>query len=158
MARLLCDDITTERFTPVAFIDGSELILNFDEHVLSNQMKFGVVQQKFGQTTEEELFANAQSTPAFDEFLDVLGDRVRLKNFDGYRGGLDTTHNQTGVESVYTRYKSREIMFHVSTLLPFTVGDPQQLQRKRFVGNDIVSIIFQVSRRSLHVVCAVCNV
>ncbi len=34
-------------------------------------------------------------------------------------------------------------MFHVSTLLPYTVGDPQQLQRKRHVGNDIVAIVFQ---------------
>lgn len=35
-------------------------------------------------------------------------------------------------------------MFHVSTLLPYTVGDLQQLQRKRHIGNDIVAIIFQV--------------
>jgi RAP1 GTPase activating protein 1 len=34
-------------------------------------------------------------------------------------------------------------MFHVSTLLPYTVGDAQQLQRKRHIGNDIVAIIFQ---------------
>lgn len=34
-------------------------------------------------------------------------------------------------------------MFHVSTLLPYTVGDAQQLQRKRHIGNDIVTIIFQ---------------
>lgn len=34
-------------------------------------------------------------------------------------------------------------MFHVSTLLPYTEGDPQQLQRKRHIGNDIVAIVFQ---------------
>ena len=34
-------------------------------------------------------------------------------------------------------------MFHVSTLLPYTVGDTQQVQRKRHVGNDIVAIVFQ---------------
>lgn len=38
---------------------------------------------------------------------------------------------------------SREIMFHVSTLLPYTVGDAQQLQRKRHIGNDIVAVVFQ---------------
>ncbi|CAK5057246.1 unnamed protein product [Meloidogyne enterolobii] len=31
-------------------------------------------------------------------------------------------------------------MFHVSTLLPYTAGDTQQLQRKRHIGNDIVAI------------------
>lgn len=42
-------------------------------------------------------------------------------------------------------------MFHVSTMLPFTVGDTQQLQRKRHIGNDIVAIIFQVSASLLQV-------
>ncbi|KAM4016695.1 LOW QUALITY PROTEIN: rap1 GTPase-activating protein 1 [Anomaloglossus baeobatrachus] len=34
-------------------------------------------------------------------------------------------------------------MFHVSTKLPYTEGDAQQLQRKRHIGNDIVAIVFQ---------------
>ena len=34
-------------------------------------------------------------------------------------------------------------MFHVSTLLPYTENDSQQLQRKRHIGNDIVAVIFQ---------------
>lgn len=37
------------------------------------------------------------------------------------------THGQTGVESVYTIFRDREIMFHVSTKLPFTEGDTQQV-------------------------------
>ena len=34
-------------------------------------------------------------------------------------------------------------MFHVSTLLPHTESEPQQLQRKRHIGNDIVAVVFQ---------------
>merc|ERR1719461_839964 len=34
-------------------------------------------------------------------------------------------------------------MFHVSTLLPFSDSDQQQLQRKRHIGNDIVGVVFQ---------------
>merc|ERR1719259_995537 len=34
-------------------------------------------------------------------------------------------------------------MYHVATLLPFSETDSQQLQRKRHIGNDIVSIVFQ---------------
>lgn len=37
------------------------------------------------------------------------------------------THGQTGAESVYTIFRDREIMFHVSTKLPFTEGDAQQV-------------------------------
>ncbi|TMS34511.1 hypothetical protein L596_002089 [Steinernema carpocapsae] len=143
MAKLLCDDVTTEKFVPVAFPGGTEMILQYDEHTLADTYKFGILYQKFGQTSEEEIFGNAVTTPAFDEFLDILGDRVQLQNFSGFRGGLDIQHGQTGNESVYTQFKQKEIMFHVSTLLPFTVGDTQQLQRKRHIGNDIVAIVFQ---------------
>ena len=34
-------------------------------------------------------------------------------------------------------------MFHVAPLLPYTENDPQQLQRKRHIGNDIVAVVFQ---------------
>lgn len=60
-----------------------------------------------------------------------------------YRGGLDIQNGHTGDTAVYEVFKKREIMFHVSTLLPYTENDPQQLQRKRHIGNDIVSIVFQ---------------
>ena len=33
-------------------------------------------------------------------------------------------------------------MFHVSSLLPYEKTDPQKLQRKRHVGNDIVCVVF----------------
>ena len=36
-----------------------------------------------------------------------------------------------------------ELMFHVSTLLPFSPTNRQQLQRKRHIGNDMVTIVFQ---------------
>ncbi len=56
---------------------------------------------------EEEVFGNATHSAAMDEFLDLLGDRVSLKDFQGYRGGLDISHGQTGEETVYTVYKER---------------------------------------------------
>lgn len=34
-------------------------------------------------------------------------------------------------------------MFHVSTLLPYSKTERQQLERKRHIGNDIVTIVFQ---------------
>lgn len=33
-------------------------------------------------------------------------------------------------------------MFHVSTQLPYERHDPQKLQRKRHIGNDIVCVVF----------------
>uniref|UniRef100_A0AAQ5Y974 Rap-GAP domain-containing protein n=1 Tax=Amphiprion ocellaris TaxID=80972 RepID=A0AAQ5Y974_AMPOC len=121
----------------------SRLIVNYDEHDVNNTFKFGVIYQRFGQMSEEELFRNNEETPAFTEFLQLLGDTVELQDFKGFRGGLDVSHGQTGSQSIYTVHRQQEIMFHVSTKLPFTEGDAQQLQRKRHIGNDIVAVVFQ---------------
>uniref|UniRef100_A0A4W3HQQ5 RAP1 GTPase activating protein n=1 Tax=Callorhinchus milii TaxID=7868 RepID=A0A4W3HQQ5_CALMI len=143
MAKLVCEEVNVDRFFPVLYPKASRLVVAFDEHVISNNFKFGVIYQKFGQTSEEELFTNTEESPAFVEFLELLGDKVELQDFKGFRGGLDVAHGQTGTESVYCNFRSKEIMFHVTTKLPYTEGDTQQLQRKRHVGNDIVAIVFQ---------------
>ncbi|KAM6946763.1 rap1 GTPase-activating protein 1 isoform 1-T1 [Lycodopsis pacificus] len=143
MAKLVCEEVNVDRFYPVLYPKASQLIITFDEHVISNNFKFGVIYQKFGQTSEEELFGNMEESPSFVEFLELLGHRIELHDFRGFRGGLDVTHGQTGTESIYTSFHSKEIMFHVSTKLPYTEGDSQQLQRKRHIGNDIVAIMFQ---------------
>ncbi|XP_027964903.1 rap1 GTPase-activating protein 2 isoform X5 [Eumetopias jubatus] len=143
IAKAFCDDAAGLKFNPVLYPKASQMIVSYDEHDVNNTFKFGVIYQKARQTLEEELFGNNEESPAFKEFLDLLGDTITLQDFKGFRGGLDVTHGQTGVESVYTIFRDREIMFHVSTKLPFTEGDAQQLQRKRHIGNDIVAIIFQ---------------
>ncbi|XP_067864432.1 rap1 GTPase-activating protein 2-like isoform X2 [Heptranchias perlo] len=143
IAKLLCDDLTCVKFFPVLYPKASQLIVTYDEHEINNNFKFGVIYQKFRQTTEAELFGNNEESPDFKEFLNLLGDTIVLQDFKGFRGGLDVAHGQTGSESVYTTFKDREIMFHVSTKLPFTEGDTQQLQRKRHIGNDIVALVFQ---------------
>uniref|UniRef100_A0A672L765 Rap1 GTPase-activating protein 2-like n=1 Tax=Sinocyclocheilus grahami TaxID=75366 RepID=A0A672L765_SINGR len=143
LAKLLCEDIVGLRFSPVLYPKGSQLIVNYDEHELNNTFKFGVIYQKFGQTSEEELFGNNEETPAFTEFLRMLGDCVELQDFKGFRGGLDVSHGQTGSQSVYTVFRGQELMFHISTKLPYTEGDAQQVQRKRHIGNDIVAAVFQ---------------
>ncbi|XP_008057632.1 rap1 GTPase-activating protein 2, partial [Carlito syrichta] len=143
IAKAFCDDAVGLKFNPVLYPKASQMIVSYDEHDVNNTFKFGVIYQKARQTLEEELFGNNEESPAFKEFLDLLGDTITLQDFKGFRGGLDVTHGQTGLESVYTTFRDREIMFHVSTKLPFTEGDAQQLQRKRHIGNDIVAIIFQ---------------
>ncbi|GBP48698.1 Rap1 GTPase-activating protein 1 [Eumeta japonica] len=109
---------------------------------IKSELKVGVIYVKEGQYTEEEILDNNENSPLFEEFLQVLGDKVRLKGFDRYKGGLDTVHDLTGLYSVYTNWRGIEIMFHVSTLLPYERHDPQKLQRKRHIGNDIVCVVF----------------
>lgn len=120
-----------------------EALLRLDDLGVHNKFKIGVLYCRAGQTTEEEMYNNESAGPAFSEFLEILGQRVRLKDFDKYRGGLDRKTDSTGLYSVYTQYRDLEVMFHVSTLLPFTPNNRKQLLRKRHIGNDIVTIIFQ---------------
>ncbi|XP_075851577.1 signal-induced proliferation-associated 1-like protein 2 [Microcebus murinus] len=121
----------------------SEQLLKLDEQGLSFQHKIGILYCKAGQSTEEEMYNNETAGPAFEEFLDLLGQRVRLKGFSKYRAQLDNKTDSTGTHSLYTTYKDYELMFHVSTLLPYMPNNRQQLLRKRHIGNDIVTIVFQ---------------
>ncbi|XP_035411009.1 GTPase-activating Rap/Ran-GAP domain-like protein 3 isoform X42 [Cygnus atratus] len=54
----------------------------------------------------------------------------------------------TGTCSIYTVYQGHEIMFHVSTMLPYSRENKQQVERKRHIGNDIVTIVFQEGEES----------
>ncbi|XP_016148729.1 signal-induced proliferation-associated protein 1 [Sinocyclocheilus grahami] len=120
-----------------------DTLLKLDEQGLNFQHKVGIMYCRAGQSTEEDMYNNESAGPEFDEFLDLLGERVRLKDWEKYRAQLDTKTDSTGTHSLYTRYQDYEIMFHVSTMLPYTPNNTQQLLRKRHIGNDIVTIVFQ---------------
>lgn len=60
-----------------------------------------------GQSTEEEMYNNEMAGPALEEFLQLLGDKVRLKGFTKYRAQLDTkSKNQ------YTQHSSQNTHTH----------------------------------------------
>ncbi|XP_054426843.1 signal-induced proliferation-associated protein 1 [Pteronotus mesoamericanus] len=118
-------------------------LLTLDEQVLSFQRKVGILYCRAGQGSEEEMYNNQEAGPAFMQFLTLLGDVVRLKGFESYRAQLDIKTDSTGTHSLYTTYQDHEIMFHVSTMLPYTPNNQQQLLRKRHIGNNIVTVVFQ---------------
>ncbi|KAM4628293.1 signal-induced proliferation-associated 1-like protein 3 [Polymixia lowei] len=121
----------------------TEQLLKLDEQGLSQKHKVGVLLCRAGQSTEEEMYNNEEASPAFSAFLELLGEQVLLKGFSKYAAQLDTKTDSTGTHSLYTTYQGYEVMFHVSTMLPYMPSNPQQLLRKRHIGNDIVTIIFQ---------------
>nr|XP_020491759.1 signal-induced proliferation-associated 1-like protein 3 isoform X1 [Labrus bergylta] len=121
----------------------TEQLLKLDEQGLSQKHKVGVLLCRAGQSTEEEMYNNEGASPAFSAFLELLGEQVLLKGFTKYAAQLDTKTDSTGTHSLYTAYQGYEVMFHVSTMLPYMPNNPQQLLRKRHIGNDIVTIIFQ---------------
>jgi hypothetical protein len=118
-------------------------LIELDEQYIIKNHKVGILLCKAGQSSEEDMYNNKETTPAFDEFLQLIGKKVRLKGFTGYRGGLDNANDTTGTHSLHAKFRDKEIMFHVSTLLPYSSNDRQQLTRKRHIGNDLVTIVFQ---------------
>ncbi|XP_076140081.1 GTPase-activating Rap/Ran-GAP domain-like protein 3 isoform X4 [Alosa pseudoharengus] len=118
-------------------------LLVLEEQEGSVNFKFGVLFAKDGQLTDDEMFSNEMGSESFEKFLNLLGDTICLQGWAGYRGGLDTKNDTTGMNSIYTVYQGHELMFHVSTMLPYSKENKQQVERKRHIGNDIVTIVFQ---------------
>ncbi|XP_018417580.1 PREDICTED: GTPase-activating Rap/Ran-GAP domain-like protein 3 isoform X3 [Nanorana parkeri] len=123
-------------------------LLVLEEQEGSVNFKFGVLYAKDGQLTDDEMFSNEAGSESFQKLLNLLGDTITLKSWIGYRGGLDTKNDTTGTHSIYTVYQGHEIMFHVSTMLPYSKENKQQVERKRHIGNDIVTIVFQEGEES----------
>jgi hypothetical protein len=113
----------------------------FENSGIVKTYKIGVLYWKENQD-ENEAFSN-QHSEEFDDFLKILGDKIQLKGWDKFRGGLNVTDDVTGSESVFVEHEGFEVMYHVSTLLPLHESDVQKLERKRHLGNDIVIVIFK---------------
>ena len=50
--------------------------------------KVGLMYCRNGQQTEEEMYNNEEGGAAFNEFLELIGQKVRLKGFNKYKAGL----------------------------------------------------------------------
>ncbi|KAI9318990.1 hypothetical protein BX666DRAFT_1922017 [Dichotomocladium elegans] len=133
-----------KEFSPEATIlSGTEKeLLRFDEMTVPKHYKFGVLHVQEGQDTEELWFANSELTKEFEQFLGLVGERVELKGYTGYAGGLDTRAGESGEVSYVSKWRNHEIMFHVGPLMPLREHDQQQVHRKRYIGNDIVCLVF----------------
>lgn len=131
---------------PLYEIKGQEIIENLrhmeDRHLIK-AYKFGIVYCKENQVDENDMFSNQKKSKEFEEFLNWIGEKIQLKGYKGYKGGLDVVNNTTGIHSYKTEFEGFDIMFHVSTELPFDKKNPQQVERKRHIGNDVVVIVFQ---------------
>jgi len=122
-----------------------ELLTYEEKQLPQRNYKFGVLYCKPNQTKENDIYGNLdeESSKPYQDFLAFLGERITLKGWDKYRAGLDVVSNNTGTHSVYYCYHEYQIMYHVATLLPNQPADEQKVERKRHIGNDVVTIVFK---------------
>ncbi|GAN02316.1 DNA helicase [Mucor ambiguus] len=116
--------------------------LRYDEIGIPKSYKFGVLTVGEGQQTEEEWFSNTGLSIGFDKFLNIIGKPVKLKGYQGYAAGLDTKTDESGEMTFASTWRDHEIIYHVAALMPLRQHDVQQVHRKRYIGNDIVCIVF----------------
>lgn len=118
-------------------------MLELESQYFSRQYKFGLLYVKDGQHHENDFYANREGSADYQEFLDFLGPTVDMYKWDRFNGGLNTNH--PGTRAIYVEFEKMEIIFHVATLIEAAdpKEDPQQIERKRHLGNDVVLLIFK---------------
>eukprot|EP00010_Vexillifera_abyssalis_P007037 CAMPEP_0201546318 /NCGR_PEP_ID=MMETSP0173_2-20130828/2633_1 /ASSEMBLY_ACC=CAM_ASM_000268 /TAXON_ID=218659 /ORGANISM="Vexillifera sp., Strain DIVA3 564/2" /LENGTH=470 /DNA_ID=CAMNT_0047954945 /DNA_START=128 /DNA_END=1537 /DNA_ORIENTATION=- len=106
---------------------------------------FGVLYASASALTEDDIYSNNDPSPDYTYFLEnILGEKISLLGWEKYRAGLDVKETKsTGTHSIYTEIHGYQVMYHVSTMLPFSANNAQQLARKRHIGNDIVVIVYK---------------
>eukprot|EP01091_Cochliopodium_minus_P017181 TRINITY_DN6660_c0_g1_i1.p1 TRINITY_DN6660_c0_g1~~TRINITY_DN6660_c0_g1_i1.p1 ORF type:complete len:835 (-),score=257.30 TRINITY_DN6660_c0_g1_i1:26-2530(-) len=133
----------------------SDKIVDYESKSIFKQFKFGILNLLDDNTTEDSIYGNSEISKNFESFLKLLGDIVTMEDHKGFKGGLSEG------KSLYTKSYFRasdggylsnlnnimdsieiEIMFHVCAFLSKSEGT-QFLSRKRFIGNDIVVIVFR---------------
>eukprot|EP01133_Synstelium_polycarpum_P016306 gene16306-19394_t len=104
-------------------------------------LKIGVIYVGEGQDDQRDILHNDAGSPLYESFVDGLGWPVDLRTHQGYLGGLDKKKS-TGTHAPYYANTTLETIFHNITSMPTNLSDPQQIHKKRHVGNDIVNVIW----------------
>ncbi len=127
---------------PLNIEDIEDKLLDLNDLSHPTKFTFGVIYAKEDVLVDNDsaYFSNKEGSPQFDDFLQLIGTKVRLQGFERFAGGLDTKKNTTGQYSIHDRFRDAEIMYHVSTLLPS--NDEDQIETKRYIGNNVVTIVF----------------
>ncbi|MCJ1256840.1 Tuberous sclerosis 2-like protein [Lignoscripta atroalba] len=120
-------------------------ISTFDRNDTVDGHKVGVIYVGNAQTLEREILANNRGSEAFDQLLSGLGTKVQLRGANFNTQGLDRDSDLDGTHTYAWRDRITEIVFHVPTMMPTNVDDPQCINKKKHIGNDFVNIIFNES-------------
>jgi RAP1 GTPase activating protein 1 len=131
------------RLKQVKSAEMTKMLSTFEDMNLENKFKVSVVYMSEGQTTAAEMLSNIGSSLEFQKFLQLIGDVVKLENFAGFSGDLDTVEGNTGKSSVYSTWRGLEIMYHVATLLPYDPQDPQQVAKRKYLESNTAMIVFK---------------
>lgn len=110
--------------------------------------KVGVVYVDKAQTTELQILSNTYGSSRYLDFLRGLGPLLCLRDAPPdmvYLGGLDRSGPDG--EFAYCYHDDiTQVIFHVVTMMPTDLAaDPSCSNKKRHIGNDFVTIVYNDS-------------
>jgi hypothetical protein len=148
VARVAGVNIELRRVDAVPLLQ--EELLTYEHTQMIKNFKFGVLNCRDGQTDEADIYGNMEVSPAYEEFLQFLGNRLPLRGWSGYKGGLDVKKDVSGTHAITASLDDTNVIFHVCSMIPLD-KDPEQslLERKRHIGNDVVVVIFKEGSQQL---------
>lgn len=118
-----------------------DLIPPFETH------KIGVLYVGQGQCNNEaEMFRNRHGSLRYTEFLRNLGTLVALR--DAKEHNMFVNMETSGKDGKFTYIWQDDIVqvtFHVATLMPNREQDPNCYDKKKHIGNDFVTIVYNES-------------
>ena len=118
----------------------------FDRTSALDSHKAGVIYIGEDQTTEDEILQNIQGSPDYVEFVEGLGDLMKLKDAAFNTQGLDRTDDADGQHTIVWQNEVTELVFHITTLMPNNEDvNLNTANKKRHIGNDYVNIVFNNS-------------
>ncbi|XP_065212023.1 tuberin [Planococcus citri] len=110
--------------------------------------KVGVIYVGPGQANnEKEILSNTNGSVRYVQFLSKLGTLVRLADVNSqniFLGGLEQNGND-GKYAYIWKDDIMQVIFHVATLMPNKENDVNCNNKKKHIGNDLVSIVYNES-------------
>eukprot|EP01091_Cochliopodium_minus_P009645 TRINITY_DN2415_c1_g4_i3.p1 TRINITY_DN2415_c1_g4~~TRINITY_DN2415_c1_g4_i3.p1 ORF type:complete len:1262 (+),score=390.11 TRINITY_DN2415_c1_g4_i3:647-4432(+) len=117
---------------------------DLDKRHVREIVKIGALLVKEGQESQEEILKNDKRTKLYSDFMQGMAWTVNLEDHQGFLGGLST---KNGDKAVYWSNPTVEVIFHDICLMPTNSNDPQQIKKKKHVGNDICTIVWSENKK-----------
>ncbi|KAI5634861.1 rap/ran-GAP domain-containing protein [Phthorimaea operculella] len=146
-----------ERPLKVSGAQHERTIKNLDLVPPLETYKVGVLYVGPGQQDDEvAILSNEYGSVRYAEFLSALGTVVSLEGGadDAARPDLFLNLEMGGKDGRYTYVWSddvTQVQFHVATAMPRAPTDPQCNEKRKYIGNDFVSIVYNDSGQDFNI-------
>ena len=97
-------------------------------------IRVGVIYVRSEQYDQHSILSNTEGSEQYEQLLQYIGKPLHNNNFHkSLIGQPDILYHATA---------THELIFHVSTKMPTIPDDDQQIEKKKYIGSDLVHIVW----------------